>query len=88
MAWPVCHRCGAPTVEIDKDAEIFNRLEAVIIRSYRCSVRCGWRVVTAEKIIDDQPASLRLRRRWHVRLIDRIAALFPVNRLTDIRENV
>lgn len=77
MAWPVCHGCGATTVEVDKDTEVFNKQEAVVLRSYRCAARCGWRAVTAEKIIDREPESLRLRRRWRVRIIDRIAMLFP-----------
>lgn len=88
MAWPVCHRCGAPTVLVDRTAEVFNRHEAVVVRSYQCSVKCGWKAVTAEKIIDDHPTSLRLRWRWHVRLIDRIAALFPVSRLTGLDGNL
>lgn len=91
IAWPVCHRCGAKTVEVDKVSEVFNRLEAVIIRSYRCanaSGGCKWRAVTAEKILDANPSTLRLRRRLHIRIIDRIAALFPVNRLTSAAGDV
>lgn len=76
MAWPVCHKCGAKTVEVDKTSEVLNRREAVVLRAYRCADRCGWKVMTGEVILDDCPRSLRLRYRWPLMMIDRVAALY------------
>ena len=86
MAWPICFACGWRGVpEKDSEGEIFNKHEAVVVRSYRCvNPECPrdangkpWSCWTAEKVIEERPPKLYFRRRrWHIRLIDHVAALF------------
>ncbi len=66
ISWPRCPECHLDGPErVDRANEVMPA-EARIIRSYRCG--CGWSAWTAEQVIATRPPTLRLQRKFSVRV--------------------